>query len=195
MVVLSGTPAGIPTDVAAHLNGDKRRMAAARGAVGLITIRTRSDGAALTWQRAGALRRPAADRPRPSPTARPSPTRRACASRRPPTTAPPPPCSRARRTRSTAVLDEAATPGTRPAGFALHQTARLTRAAGAGDPLHQPQCRRDPARHRPGAGRRICAADGPSRPYRHPRPAPRRRPRMPTGSTMARWTMPPASPP
>src|SRR3954468_14775592 len=51
VVVLNGTPSGVPTDVAAHLNGDKRRMAAARGAVGLITIRTRSDGAALSWQR------------------------------------------------------------------------------------------------------------------------------------------------
>ena len=52
VVVLSGTPAGIPSDVAAHLNGDKRRMAAARGAVGLITIRTRADSAATPWARA-----------------------------------------------------------------------------------------------------------------------------------------------
>ena len=40
VVVLDGTPQGLPSDVAAHLNGEKRRLAARRGAVGLITLRT-----------------------------------------------------------------------------------------------------------------------------------------------------------
>lgn len=52
VVVLDGTPEGTPSDVAAHLNGEKRRMAAARGAVGLITIRTHATRARTPWVRA-----------------------------------------------------------------------------------------------------------------------------------------------
>ncbi len=59
VVVLSGTPAGIPSDVAAHFSGDKRRMAAARGAVGMITVRTRADSAAMPFARMARF----ADRP------------------------------------------------------------------------------------------------------------------------------------
>ena len=129
VVVLNGTPSGIPTDVAAHLNGDKRRMAAARGAVGLITVRTRSDGAALTWQRLLRF----ADRPLITSTE---------ADGTPFTDAPGLRFQAAVDDSAAAalfdgsphtlasVLDEAATPGARPAGFALHQTAHLTRAAG-----------------------------------------------------------------
>jgi len=40
VVVLDGTPAGLPSDVAAHLGGEKRRIAARRGAVGLISLRS-----------------------------------------------------------------------------------------------------------------------------------------------------------
>ncbi|HMG47444.1 MAG TPA: M28 family metallopeptidase [Allosphingosinicella sp.] len=128
VVVLSGTPAGIPSDVAAHLNGDKRRMAAARGAVGLITIRTRADSEATPWARA------------------------ACGGGRPLTTWVEPggaPFSDSGGLRFTAsvddsaahalfqtaprpldaVLDDAALPGRRPRGFALHGTARVTREA------------------------------------------------------------------
>ncbi|HYN46627.1 MAG TPA: M20/M25/M40 family metallo-hydrolase, partial [Allosphingosinicella sp.] len=48
-----------PSDVAAHLGGEKRRMAAARGAVGMITIRTRATRARTPWTRtAGAAARP-----------------------------------------------------------------------------------------------------------------------------------------
>ena len=130
VVVLNGTPAGIPTDVAAHLNGDKRRMAAARGAVGMITIRTRSEGAAMAFPRLLRF----ADRPLTTWT-EPDGT----------------PFSDAPGLRFQAmvddsaaaalfdgsqhtlasVLDQAARSGERPAGFALHQVARLTRAAGA----------------------------------------------------------------
>ncbi len=38
VVAFSGLPAGLASDVAAHLNSEKRRMAAQRGAVGLILI-------------------------------------------------------------------------------------------------------------------------------------------------------------
>src|SRR4051812_47597390 len=124
VVVLNGTPAGIPTDVAAHLNGDKRRMAAAHGAVGMITLRTRSDGAALSWQRLLRF----ADRPLTT-TTEPggapftdSPGLRFQAAVDDSAAAAL--FDGSPRTLG-AVLDEAATPGIRPAGFALHQRARL----------------------------------------------------------------------
>ena len=50
VVVLDGTPSGIPSDIAAHMNSEKRRMAAARGAAGLITVRTR-ETMAIAWER------------------------------------------------------------------------------------------------------------------------------------------------
>lgn len=128
VVVLAGTPEGIPSDVAAHLNGDKRRMAAARGAIGLISIRTRADSAATPWARA------------------------ARSGERPLTTWVEPggaPFSDGASLRFTAlvdddvaralfedaprsldaVLDEAAVPRMRPRGFALHNTARVSRPA------------------------------------------------------------------
>jgi Peptidase family M28 len=128
VVVLAGTPDGIASDVAAHLNGDKRRMAAARGAVGLISVRTRADSAATPWARA------------------------ARSGERPLTTWVEPggaPFSDGGALRFTAlvddsaaralfqsaprsldaVLDEAAVAGIRPRGFALHGTARVTRPA------------------------------------------------------------------
>ncbi len=40
VVLLSGTPAGLPSDVAASLNAGKARSAEARGAVGVITLPT-----------------------------------------------------------------------------------------------------------------------------------------------------------
>ncbi|MEA3041960.1 MAG: hypothetical protein QOC65_1449 [Sphingomonadales bacterium] len=39
VVVLNGTPPGLPSDVAAHLNSEKRRIAARHGALGLIMLR------------------------------------------------------------------------------------------------------------------------------------------------------------
>lgn len=50
VVVLSGTPLGIPSDVAAHMDSAKRRMAGARGAVGMISVRTRADSG-MAWER------------------------------------------------------------------------------------------------------------------------------------------------
>ena len=130
VVVLSGTPAGLPTDVAAHLNGDKRRMAAARGAVGLITIRTRADGGALPWSRLVRF----ADRPLTTWT---EPDGRAfdgAAGLRFAATVDDSAANilfqGAQRSYET-VLDEAAVRDARPRGFALRQTARLNRAAGA----------------------------------------------------------------
>ncbi len=128
VVVLSGTPDDIPSDVAAHLNGDKRRMAAARGAVGLISIRTRAEGTAVTWSRAvrGGARplttwvepggEPYFDGAGLSFTA----TVDDSAAR----------ALFAGAVRSLdSVLDEAAVAGRRPRGFVLARTARVTRPA------------------------------------------------------------------
>ena len=52
VVALSGVPEGTPSDVAAHMNSEKRRIAGAHGAVGMITIRTRADAAGVPWERA-----------------------------------------------------------------------------------------------------------------------------------------------
>jgi hypothetical protein len=51
VAVLSGYPKGMASDVGAHLNSEKRRMAEARGAVGLITIRTRAESERRAWAR------------------------------------------------------------------------------------------------------------------------------------------------
>ena len=51
VVALNGVPEGTPSDVAADLNSEKRRMAGARGAIGLITVRTRADAARIPWER------------------------------------------------------------------------------------------------------------------------------------------------
>lgn len=51
VAVLNGTPAGLPSDVAAHLNAEKRRMAEAHGAVGLITIRGKSESERRPFER------------------------------------------------------------------------------------------------------------------------------------------------
>ncbi|MFN3389599.1 MAG: peptidase M28, partial [Allosphingosinicella sp.] len=45
VAVLNGVPDGLPSDVSAHLNAEKRRMAEAQGAIGMITIRGRSESA------------------------------------------------------------------------------------------------------------------------------------------------------
>jgi hypothetical protein len=60
VVVLSGYPAGTASDVGAHLNSEKPRMAAARGAVGMITVRTPRDRETFAWRTlAGLAARPA----------------------------------------------------------------------------------------------------------------------------------------
>lgn len=49
VVVLTGAPPGTPSDVAAHLNAEKGRMAAERGAAGMIVLRNRDDS--VPWAR------------------------------------------------------------------------------------------------------------------------------------------------
>jgi len=127
VVVLGGTPSGTPSDIAAHLNADKRRMAAARGAVGMILVRSRADAARTPWRRIAESTRPATTWV--GPDGRPftegdslsfsatidTDTAEALFAGAPRTAA--------------QVLDEAAGEGGRPRGFALTQRARVTRAA------------------------------------------------------------------
>ena len=49
VVVLSGIPEGVASDVAAHLSSDKRVMAARRGAVGLIQVLSPADSEGIEW--------------------------------------------------------------------------------------------------------------------------------------------------
>ncbi|WP_114951048.1 M28 family metallopeptidase [Sphingosinicella terrae] len=51
VVVLSGYPEGTASDVGAHLTSEKARMAAARGAAGLITVRSDAEAERLPWER------------------------------------------------------------------------------------------------------------------------------------------------
>jgi Zn-dependent M28 family amino/carboxypeptidase len=51
VAMFGGTPKGLPSDVAAHTNSDKRRMAAARGAAGIIMLRSAEEAARRPWAR------------------------------------------------------------------------------------------------------------------------------------------------
>ncbi len=137
VVVLSGIPAGTPSDVAAHLSSDRRRMAGARGAIGMITVRTRADAQALPWERAvRAGGRPAMTWVQPD--GRPFDDAAglrfsAGVSDEAAQTL----FAGARRSLD-AVLTEAARSGARPRGFALTQRARVTRAPGTATRMSSP---------------------------------------------------------
>ena len=129
VVVLSGVPAGTPSDVAAHLSREKSRMAGARGAIGMITVRTRADAAQAPWERAVRFGN------RPGTTwvdTDGTPFQDAAGLRFSAGVS-----EEAAQTLFTGarrqlsdVLDEAARAGSRPRGFALTQTARVTREPG-----------------------------------------------------------------
>jgi hypothetical protein len=51
VAVLSGFPKGTPSEMGAHLNAEKARMAEARGAIGVITLLTREDMNRRPWER------------------------------------------------------------------------------------------------------------------------------------------------
>lgn len=55
VVVLSGYPDGTPSDVGAHLGTEKARMAATRGAVGMIIVRSSEEEQRLPWARLAAM--------------------------------------------------------------------------------------------------------------------------------------------
>lgn len=51
VAVLNGFPKGMKSDVGAHLNSDKRRVASRHGAVGMVSIRTLSESKRRPWSR------------------------------------------------------------------------------------------------------------------------------------------------
>ncbi len=51
VVVLNGFPNGMKSDVGAHLNSDKRSVASRHGAIGILSIRTRSEAKRRPWAR------------------------------------------------------------------------------------------------------------------------------------------------
>ena len=60
VAVLAGYPKGTPSEIGAHLNAEKMRMAEAKGAVGVITLLTRGEIARRPWvRRTAAMREPA----------------------------------------------------------------------------------------------------------------------------------------
>jgi hypothetical protein len=51
VAVLGGYPKGMASDVGAHLNSDKRRVASERGAVGMVYLRTTGESGRRPWER------------------------------------------------------------------------------------------------------------------------------------------------
>jgi len=137
VVVLDGTPQGTPSDVAAHLNAEKSRMAAARGAIGMIVVRTRAAAARTSWQRS--LR--SAGRPGMTWIERDGTPFVDGAGLRFSATLDGGPAETlfhgARRPLD-AVLDEAARARARPRGFALTRNVHVVREAAAGTRLASP---------------------------------------------------------
>jgi uncharacterized membrane protein len=124
VVVLEGTPHGLPSDVAAHLGSEKRRIAARRGAVGLITLRT--PAAAQRYPLRG-TRLPDPGLTWVAPDGQPftdSPSLRFVASVDP---AAGEALFQGARRSFADVMAEAARQGTRPRGFALRETVGFQR--------------------------------------------------------------------
>lgn len=128
VVVLGGLPDGVPSDVAAHLGGQKAKIASDKGAVGLVTIPTRADmerrpfarlveyagHSGLTWVGPDGKAYSAAPNIRMTATLD-TPAAQALFAGAP--------------TSLDAVLDTAARKGGKPKGFALEPTMKLTRTS------------------------------------------------------------------
>ena len=128
VVAISGTPAGVPSDVAAHLSSDKRRMAAARGAIGMITLRTRAEIARTPWARlAGFANRPVTTWLESDGTPHSENGALRFSATLDDSSAEL--LFQGARRQLDAILDETAHAGARPRGFALAQTARVARDA------------------------------------------------------------------
>ena len=126
VAVLSGTPRGTPSEVAAHLNAEKRRMAEQRGAIGILTIRSRAESERRAWAKV-------VEHPNnPSltwvaPDGRPfssAPGIRFTATLGTPAAEA---LFAGARTKLDRVLDQAAREGGKPKGFAVKQTVRIER--------------------------------------------------------------------
>jgi Zn-dependent M28 family amino/carboxypeptidase len=126
VAVLNGFPKGTPSELGAHLNADKRRMAEQRGAVGIVVIRTRAEIERRPWARL-------AEHPNsPSltwvgPNGQPfsaAPGVRVAATLDVPAAEA---LFAGARTPLSRILDEADREGGKPKGFALQQNVRIER--------------------------------------------------------------------
>jgi hypothetical protein len=134
VVLLDGVPSGLPSDVAAHLSSEKRRIAARRGAVGVITLRT---PAAATRFPLRSTRLPEPGITWVDPQGQPftdAPSLRFVANVDP---AAGEALFQGARRPFADVMAEAARQGTRPRGFALRQTVGFQRES-ANTPLTSP---------------------------------------------------------
>ena len=126
VAVLSGFPKGTPSEMGAHLNASKRQMAEKRGAIGIVTVRTRAEVERRPWARlAEHPNNPALTWV--DPAGRPFNVAPAIRFGATLDTAAAEALFAGARTPLTRVLDEAAREGGRPKGFALKQTVQLQR--------------------------------------------------------------------
>jgi Zn-dependent M28 family amino/carboxypeptidase len=130
VALFGGYPEGTPSEIGAHLNAEKARMAEKRGAIGVITLLTRADAARRPWaRRTEMMREPSlgwiAANGKPysgAPGIRGSATFDMAAAQALFAGAP---------KSFEAVLDEAAKKGAKPRGFALKAPVRLERQSAA----------------------------------------------------------------
>jgi Zn-dependent M28 family amino/carboxypeptidase len=126
VAVLTGAPTGTPSEMGAHLNAEKARMAEQRGAIGMIYLPTRADHERRPWARRVELSKGpsmAWIAPDGRPFSRAPGVRTAATLDIPAAEALFAGASRP----LSAVLDEAARPGAKPRGFALKPTVRIER--------------------------------------------------------------------
>jgi hypothetical protein len=134
VVILDGVPSGLPSDVAAHLGSEKRRIAARRGAVGLVTLRSPAEAARFPLR---GSRLPDPGFTWVEPTGRPfsdAPSLRFLATVDP---AAGEALFQGARRSFAQVSAEAAREGARPRGFALRQSVGFQRES-ANTPLSSP---------------------------------------------------------
>jgi Zn-dependent M28 family amino/carboxypeptidase len=131
VAVLSGSPLGTQSEMGAHLNAEKARMAEKRGAIGMVTILTRQAATTTPWaRRIAGLREPSyAWVQRDGNAFQRAPGIRVAGTLD--TVAAEALFAGARRPLS-AVLDEAAREGGKPKGFALKPTLRFERQSEIG---------------------------------------------------------------
>nr|WP_295374265.1 M28 family metallopeptidase [uncultured Sphingosinicella sp.] len=131
VAVLSGSPLGTQSEMGAHLNAEKARMAEKRGAIGMITILTRQASTTTPWaRRIAGLREPSfAWVGRDGSAFQRAPGIRVAGTLDTP--AAEALFAGARRPLS-AILDEAAREGGKPKGFALKPSLRFERQSEIG---------------------------------------------------------------
>ncbi len=165
VVVFGGIPKGPPDEVVAHLGTQKAKMAAARGAIGIVQIPTLDGDKRRPWERQlqyAAEPRLTWTRADGTPND-PAPGIKAGGSLNMAAAQTLFAGSKVPLAKLLAAADKM---GGKPKGFALPATLRIEAASTMGRVGKHRSRRADP-RQRPGAEERICRPDGPSRSPRH----------------------------